>query len=192
MELDDTVDDSSLDGQKASQIPGQVNHQGDVHDRDADGEMEEENIDQNTAKKARIEKGDTIDDSNRTGMVNGVGVSNPSPTEAQTSKLPNSCFDTDLLRIYYSSIFPVEKMYKWLSYGGDLIGEKDFFFRREFSFTLENDIYIRYLSFRSAEELKTEILRKLPHKIDIGAVYSVPAKNHNAVQASAFKPLYRE
>lgn len=45
--------------------------------------------------------------------------------------------------------------------------------RRELSFTLENDIYLRFQSFDSAAELETSIKEKCPFKIDIGPVYSV-------------------
>lgn len=53
-------------------------------------------------------------------------------------------FSPELLRIYYDRLFPYEAMYDWLSYGV----EKDFFNRREWSFTIqptpEDEIYIRY------------------------------------------------
>lgn len=45
--------------------------------------------------------------------------------------------------------------------------------RREFSFTLDNDIYLRFQSFNSASELENSIKEKCPVKIDIGPVYSV-------------------
>ena len=91
-------------------------------------------------------------------------------------------------------------MFKWFSYGNDPALakkypgaiEKDYFVKREFSFTIANDIYIRYLCFRNAEELQEAIQKKQPHKIDIGAVYSAPPKDHLTVKASAFKPEERE
>lgn len=43
---------------------------------------------------------------------------------------------------------------------------------REFSFTLKDDVYIRYLSFASPAELEKELMKKVPFKIDIGAVYN--------------------
>ena len=53
-------------------------------------------------------------------------------------------------------------------------GCDDYYFgRREFSFTLENDVYLRYKSFKSASALEHAIKSCFPYKIDIGAVYSV-------------------
>ena len=43
---------------------------------------------------------------------------------------------------------------------------------REFSFTLEGDIYLRYLTFTSQAEFETALKKKCPIKIDIGAVYN--------------------
>jgi len=101
-------------------------------------------------------------------------------------------FSTELLRVYYARLFPHDQMFQWLSYGADREASSDFFFRREFSFTIENDVYIRYLSFRNLEEMRKAILLKQPHKIDIGPVYSSPPKDHNMVKATSFKPLERE
>ena len=47
------------------------------------------------------------------------------------------------------------------------------FSKREFFFTLSDDIYIHYQSINDQEELSDEIKRLRPHKIDVGAVYNV-------------------
>jgi DNA primase small subunit len=70
--------------------------------------------------------------------------------------------------------------------------QRDFFGRREFSFTIEDDIYIRYQSFRDCNELTTAIQKRQPHKIDIGAVFTAPPKEHNTVDPTAFKTVERE
>jgi DNA primase small subunit len=118
--------------------------------------------------------------------------------EAEQSSSNNQQeFSTDLLRVYYGRLFPYDTLFNWLSYGNDPtkdnnVIEKDFFARREFSFTIEDDIYIRYQSFRDCSELTSAIQKRQPHKIDIGAVFTLPPKDHNAVKAEAFKTVERE
>eukprot|EP01031_Cornospumella_fuschlensis_P038069 gene38069-46253_t len=78
-------------------------------------------------------------------------------------------------------------MFKWLSYGNDpssptsVTNDKDFFSHREWSFTMEDDIYIRYQSFKTKEEMADAIQAKQPHKIDIGAVFSACPKDHKTL-----------
>jgi len=107
-------------------------------------------------------------------------------TNAVTRKGCEDDFES-LLRFYYAKVFPFTKMWKWLSYEQDTLGS-----RREFSFTLEDDIYIRYLSFESAAGWQAECMKRLPHKMDMGAVYTAPPKQHNAIKASEFQPVERE
>lgn len=88
-------------------------------------------------------------------------------------------------------------MFNWLSYGNDpnkenLSVDKDYFLRREWSFTIEDDIYIRYQSFRDKNEFMNAIQKRQPHKIDIGAVFSASPKDHNTVKPELFKPVERE
>ncbi len=101
----------------------------------------------------------------------------------------------EMLQQYYQRLFPFGCMYRWLSYCNspddkDPLSERDFFMRREFSFTLAGDIYIRYLTFKNAEEYRAAYLKRLPHKTDIGAVFNAPPKQHNAV--ASFKPVEKE
>ncbi|KAK1124239.1 hypothetical protein K0M31_006615 [Melipona bicolor] len=91
----------------------------------------------------------------------------------------------DLLPIYYARLFPFPDFYRWLSYGN-----VNTFSHREFSFTLEDDIYIRFQSFKGLKELELEIKRLLPFKIDIGAVYNVNPKDYH--KGVNFTPVERE
>lgn len=91
----------------------------------------------------------------------------------------------DMLPIYYKRLFPHIQFYRWLSYnlckfhsrsfGAKskvffefglsfvliafyfILAEDGIFSNREFSFTLQDDVYIRYLSFENQSELEKEI-----------------------------------
>lgn len=122
------------------------------------------------------------------------------------SNLNKSYFSPQLLAQYYSRLFPFDLLHEWLSYDPPraLKGEKNppdsrVFSRREFSFTIEpcpgEEIYIRYQSFRDQAELTSAVRKRNPHKIDIGAVFSHPPKDHHTIQGSIqrkFRPVQRE
>ncbi|EPR79698.1 DNA primase small subunit [Spraguea lophii 42_110] len=76
--------------------------------------------------------------------------------------------DFSYLPFYYSQIYPFNKIYKWLNTNEN----------REFSFTLQNNIYCRYLSFKDTDSFKEKVIKENPIKIDIGAeYYTIPHKN---------------
>nr|XP_056716517.1 DNA primase small subunit [Euleptes europaea] len=95
----------------------------------------------------------------------------------------------DLLPLYYRRLFPFGPYGRWLRYG-DV--PKNYFQRREFSFTLHDDIYVRYQSFSTPQELEKEIQKICPYKIDIGAVYSHRPIQHNTVHMGAFQAQEKE
>uniref|UniRef100_A0A8B9CKT2 DNA primase n=1 Tax=Anser brachyrhynchus TaxID=132585 RepID=A0A8B9CKT2_9AVES len=69
---------------------------------------------------------------------------------------------------------------------------ENYFQLREFSFTLRDDIYVRFQSFGSPQELERELQKINPYKIDIGAVYSHRPSQHNTVHLGAFQPMEKE
>lgn len=88
-------------------------------------------------------------------------------------------------------------MFNWLSYGQDPHStdnaiDKDYFSHREWSFTIEDDIYIRYQSFKDKDEMIAAIQKRQPHKIDIGAVFTGCPKDHNTIKSEQFRPVERE
>ncbi|XP_036886129.1 DNA primase small subunit isoform X2 [Sturnira hondurensis] len=95
----------------------------------------------------------------------------------------------DLLKLYYRRLFPYSQYYRWLNYGGVI---KNYFQHREFSFTLKDDIYIRYQSFNNQSDLEKEMQKMNPYKIDIGAVYSHRPSQHNTVKLGAFQAQEKE
>lgn len=68
--------------------------------------------------------------------------------------------------------------------------KRDYFSRREWNFTMADDVFIRYLDFRDAESLAREIQKKQPHKIDVGAVFNAQPSKHATVKN--FAPEERE
>lgn len=107
--------------------------------------------------------------------------------------MPTSDYDPaslpDLLPLYYRRLFPFAQYYRWLNYGGL---QKNYFQNREFSFTLKDDIYVRYQSFTNQSELEKEMQKMNPYKIDIGAVYSHRPNQHNTVKSGSFQALEKE
>lgn len=93
----------------------------------------------------------------------------------------------ELLPQYYKRLFPYSHFIRWLSYGNV---DKNYLANREFSFTLEGDIYLRYLTFTSQAEFETALKKKCPIKIDIGAVYNGRATEHRRM--TNFTPVERE
>ena len=93
----------------------------------------------------------------------------------------------DLLPIYYRRLFPYDSYCQWLGAGNV---DKSYLCRREFSFTLEGDIYLRYQSFASSEDLQKEMIKKMPHKIDIGAVFNARPSDHKKI--THFQPQEKE
>jgi len=109
--------------------------------------------------------------------------------------------DPGVMRTFYQRLFPWKSLFTWLNHdhsklvlstetkeGGWTSSPSFFpssfptrpaypvptklFTHREFAFTLQGDIYLRYNSFSNAEELKNEVLRLKPSRFEIGPVYS--------------------
>ena len=81
------------------------------------------------------------------------------------------------LQSYYTLHFPAELFYEWLSYGS-----KTLFHNRELSFTLHNDVYLRYLNFKNTDDLRLALRTQTPIKIDIGAVYNDQPRHKKIVK----------
>lgn len=100
----------------------------------------------------------------------------------------------ELMRPYYSKLFPHGHMYKWLAYGNDgkhAQADAGFFQKREFCFTLDGDIFVRYQSFKNGSDMREAIKNRCPSKIDIGPVYTFnPAERHKF--GAGFLPVERE
>ncbi|KAI5641781.1 DNA primase small subunit domain-containing protein [Phthorimaea operculella] len=86
---------------------------------------------------------------------------------------------SDMLPVYYTRLFPQNIFCRWLACGSS----PQPLANRELSFTLADDVYLRYLSITNQKELQTLLQKKCPYKLDIGAVYNTKPSigRHDAV-----------
>ncbi|BGP39961.1 p48 polypeptide of DNA primase [Rhodotorula kratochvilovae] len=94
-----------------------------------------------------------------------------------------------VMRTYYARLLPWKAIFLWLNQSHVPTRQ---FTHREFAFTLQNDAYLRYQSFATADDLKQEILRLNPSRFEIGPMYSGRPKDRKALMKSAFRPMTRE
>lgn len=99
-----------------------------------------------------------------------------------------SASDPDVLRLFYQRLFPWRPLFQWLNHR---IAPSSDFAHREFAFTLQNDVYLRYQSFRSHDQLRSTVLRLLPSRFEIGPVYSLDPRDRRSNPRS-FKPVTKE
>lgn len=57
---------------------------------------------------------------------------------------------------------------------------------------MANDVYCRYLCYKTADEFKSNLVSRVPHKIDIGAVYNMAPSRHLSCDKKAFVPMEKE
>lgn len=97
-----------------------------------------------------------------------------------------------LLRIYYERLFPFRRLYQWLNDGSEQHPNSLSFSNREFSFTLQDDVYLRFQSFNSESEFQERVLKLVPYKIDVGAVYTARPSERKFLGGSVFRPVEKE
>ncbi|KAL9241878.1 hypothetical protein vseg_015938 [Gypsophila vaccaria] len=136
----------------------------------------------------------TRDEADNGGDDMVIDCPNPNPNpNLNCGYLMADVFNPNYLKAYYAKLFPYTEMFKWMSYGNDgkhPSCDQSYFSRREFSFTLDNEIYLRYQSFKSLAEFESAVKQKCPFKIDIGPVFSNdPSKRHAYAQ---MMPVERE
>ncbi|KAI4858619.1 prim-pol domain-containing protein [Hypoxylon rubiginosum] len=104
--------------------------------------------------------------------------------------VPMKASDPELLRIFYQRFFPWRYLFQWLNHSPTPTND---FVHREFAFTLQSDVYLRYQSFPSSDLLRKDVLRQLPTRFEIGPVYTTNPRDRKTLRnSSAFKPLAKE
>ncbi|KAI9749572.1 MAG: hypothetical protein M4579_006823 [Chaenotheca gracillima] len=109
----------------------------------------------------------------------------------QDSRGPSAAYsDPEIMKAFYQRLFPFRHLFQWLNHSPQPTTD---FGHREFAFTLQNDAYLRYQAFPTADLLRKEILRLNPSRFEIGPVYTTNPRDRKTLRKSAnFRPLAKE
>jgi DNA primase small subunit len=91
--------------------------------------------------------------------------------------------------LFYQRLFPFRHLFEWLNHSSS---PQTDFTNRELAFTLQNDVYLRYLSFSSYSALKAQVIATNPKRFEIGPVYSANPRDRKSLPKHAFRPLEKE
>ncbi|GLB37291.1 putative eukaryotic-type primase small subunit family protein [Lyophyllum shimeji] len=95
----------------------------------------------------------------------------------------------EVMLTFYRRLYPFKSIFNWLNHEH---APTRLFTHREFAFTLQGDVYLRYQCFRTAEELKKQVCQLNPTRFEIGPVYSFRPKDKKTAPPGAFNPVQRE
>jgi len=73
---------------------------------------------------------------------------------------------------FYRMLYPFKSIFTWLNHEHT---PTRLFTHREFAFTIQGDVYLRYHSFNTAEDLKKQVCALNPTRFEIGPIYSAKA-----------------
>ncbi|KAJ5692485.1 DNA primase small subunit [Penicillium macrosclerotiorum] len=97
--------------------------------------------------------------------------------------------DTDIMLAFYQRLFPFRYLFQWLNHG--IVPTRDFG-NREFALTLQNDAYLRYQSYPTADLFRKDILKMNPSRFEIGPVYSTNPRDRKTLRGGQMKPVSKE
>ncbi|KAH9174905.1 prim-pol domain-containing protein [Lactarius sanguifluus] len=95
----------------------------------------------------------------------------------------------ELMLVFYRRLYPFKSIFKWLNHE-HIPGR--LFTHREIAFTLQNDVYLRYNSFATADEFKKQTCTLNPSRFEIGPVYTARPRDRKTIRPGAFTPVQRE
>ncbi|KAH7910116.1 prim-pol domain-containing protein [Hygrophoropsis aurantiaca] len=90
---------------------------------------------------------------------------------------------------FYRHLYPFKSIFNWLNH--EHVPTR-LFTHREFAFTLQHDVYLRYNSFNTYEDLKKQVCALNPTRFEIGPIYTARPRDKKSVRSAAFTPVKRE
>ncbi|KAF8995444.1 prim-pol domain-containing protein [Cyathus striatus] len=88
----------------------------------------------------------------------------------------------EVMLTFYRRLYPFKSIFHWLNHEHT---PTRLFTHREFAFTLAGDVYLRYNSFGTAEDLKKQVCLLNPTRFEIGPIYSARPKDKKTVRPAA-------
>ncbi|TFK48985.1 prim-pol domain-containing protein [Heliocybe sulcata] len=95
----------------------------------------------------------------------------------------------ELMLAFYRRLYPFKSIMNWLNH--EHVPTK-LYTHREFAFTLQGDVYLRYNSFNTVEDFKKQVCTLNPTRFEIGPVYSARPRDKKTIRPGGFMPLLRE
>ncbi|KAH9485246.1 DNA primase small subunit [Psilocybe cubensis] len=95
----------------------------------------------------------------------------------------------EVMLAFYRRLYPFKSLFTWLNH--DHVPSK-LFTQREIAFSLPGDVYIRYNSFNTADELKKQVCQLNPTRFEIGPIYSARPRDRKTLRAGTLTPILRE
>lgn len=95
----------------------------------------------------------------------------------------------ELMLAFYRRLYPFKSIFHWLNHEHT---PTKLFMNREFAFTLQGDVYLRYQSFTTAEDLKKQVCTMNPTRFEIGPMYTARPRDKKLARPGAFQPVMRE
>jgi DNA primase small subunit len=86
------------------------------------------------------------------------------------TELDTNSTSAEVMLTFYRRLYPFKSIYLWLNHDNAL---SRLFTHREFAFTLPGDVYLRFNSFNSVEDLKKQVCNLNPTRFEIGPIYKV-------------------
>ncbi|KAI9745957.1 MAG: hypothetical protein M1818_000638 [Claussenomyces sp. TS43310] len=195
------VDLSTTEAPDYEELAGDEDHSQSVEEQDRDVIMGEAGIEGAKSEQPVVKQDVKLEDlfaevesDEEFSSSNAQDAKVPSSPEAPASPFnlqPSArASDPEVMRSFYQRLFPWRYLFQWLNHSP--LPSTDFG-HREFAFTLQNDAYLRYQSFPTADLLRKDVLRLMPSRFEIGPVYTTNPRDRKTLRKStAFKPLAKE
>jgi DNA primase small subunit len=91
----------------------------------------------------------------------------------------------EIMLTFYHRLYPFKSIFTWLNHQNT---PTRLFTHREFALTLQDDVYLRYQSFNSDEDLKKQVCQMNPTRFEIGPVYSARVSLLRTSEVSQLTP----